>query len=206
MEKSDKRLFTTCGILALIGLLLVVATASVGLWFFHKTEEAMPQVKVTDTTNVIVTPAQVKSIRDIGQWEFLSVSTEELADTIRRGFFTDDHLVRIYYGTLRLGIDFATVGSECFSASGDTLIVNLPDIKLLDEDFIDEARTYSFYESGQWSGRDRDNLYQRARRRMINRTLTEENIRSARQQAESQVVRLLHIMGFENVSVSFQQQ
>ena len=166
----------------------------------------MSEVKITEKTDVIVTPAQVKSITDIGQWEFLAVSTEELADTIRRGFFTDDHLVRIYYGTLRLGIDFATVGPECFSSSGDTLIVNLPDIKLLDEDFIDEARTNSFHESGQWTGRDRDDLCQRARRRMVNRTLTDDNIQSARQQAEAQFVRLLRMMGFENVRVSFQQQ
>ena len=206
MEKTDKRIITTCGILALIGLLFLVAAAAIGLWLFHQADEAVPEVKITEKTDVIVTPAQVKSITDIGQWEFLAVSTEELADTIRRGFFTDDHLVRIYYGTLRLGIDFATVGPECFSSSGDTLIVNLPDIKLLDEDFIDEARTNSFHESGQWTGRDRDDLCQRARRRMVNRTLTDDNIRSARQQAEAQFVRLLRMMGFENVRVSFQQQ
>lgn len=31
-------------------------------------------------------PTQVESIENIGQWEFLSVSDEELIDTIRRGF------------------------------------------------------------------------------------------------------------------------
>ena len=43
----------------------------------------------------------------IRQWEFLSVRDEELIDTVRHGFFGDDQLIRIYYGTLRLGVDLA---------------------------------------------------------------------------------------------------
>ena len=36
------------------------------------------------------TPTQIQSIKAIGEWEFLSVSLEELADTVRKGFFSDD--------------------------------------------------------------------------------------------------------------------
>ena len=45
--------------------------------------------------------------------------------------------------------------------------MTLPKIGLLDKDFIDEARTESFYESGSWKPSDRDALYKKAYRRML---------------------------------------
>lgn len=65
-----------------------------------------------------LSPTQVESIENIGQWEFLSVSDEELIDTIRRGLLGDDQLVRIYYGTLRLGIDMKDVKRMATSQPG----------------------------------------------------------------------------------------
>ena len=40
--------------------------------------------------------------------------------------------------------------------------VALPKIELLDKDFIDEARTKAFIETGSWTDADRDSLYHRA--------------------------------------------
>ena len=56
-------------------------------------------------SEIDVTPTQIVSIKAIGEWEFLSVSAEELVDTVRKGLFSNDELARIYFGTLRLGID-----------------------------------------------------------------------------------------------------
>ena len=61
--------------------------------------------------SIDITPQQIESIRAIGQWEFLAISNEELVDTTRKGLFTDDHLARIYYGTVRLGIDMQKMDS-----------------------------------------------------------------------------------------------
>ena len=53
------------------------------------------------------TPMRIQAIRSIGQWEFLSIDDEEIIDTVRRHWLSsDDQLVRIYRGTLRLGVDF----------------------------------------------------------------------------------------------------
>ena len=71
-------------------------------------------------------------------------------DTVRRGFFGDDELVFIYYGTLRLGINLHEGNQDGSRPKGDSISVLLPPIKLFDDDFIDEARTRSFYESGDW--------------------------------------------------------
>ena len=61
--------------------------------FCHKDKliYELPDIEISD--------AQITSIRNIGEWEFMSINDEEIVDTIRRGFFGDDQLARIYYGT-----------------------------------------------------------------------------------------------------------
>ncbi len=89
-------------IIVLLALILILGGA-----FYWLTKDN--EVSVVQEDKTTLSPTQVESIENIGQWEFLSVSDEELIDTIRRGFFGDDQLVRIYYGTLRLGIDMKDV-------------------------------------------------------------------------------------------------
>ena len=125
-------------------------------------------------SEIDVTPTQIVSIKAIGEWEFLSVSAEELVDTVRKGLFSNDELARIYFGTLRLGIDMRQVTPGWITASGDSVVVELPKVGLLDKAFIDEARTKSFYESGKW----------------IN-------------YGHEQFTRMMQSMGYKNVKVKF---
>ena len=158
-------------------------------------------LKVDDDINP--TPEQIQSIRDIGQWEFLSISNEELVDTVRKGVFSDDQLVRIYYGTLRLGIDLSKTKKNWITAHGDTVVVRLPKVGLLDKEFIDETRTRAFYESGRWTARDREALYRKARRQMMSHALTKENLKTAEANAEHEVRRMMSAMGYNNITVKF---
>ena len=204
MEQAHRKLLYTCSALAAVALLFLFIAGHMVLSFIGKAKESMtPDIAITEHTEVYMTPAQIESIRRIGQWEFLAVSTEELIDTMRRGIFFDDHLVRIYYGTPRLGIDLSRLDSTSISTNGTTLTLRLPDVQLLDEHFIDEARTRSFHESGQWTGTDRNTLYQRAQQRMKARAMTSENLATARQLAETQMLQLLRAMGFEQAEIEF---
>lgn len=133
------------------------------------------------------TPTIVEQMREIGQWEFLSISDEELVDTVRTGFFSDDHLIRIYYGTLRLGIDFSKCSDEWIAMEGDSVVLSLPPVTLLDENFLDEGRTQSFYENGKWDNKDRRDMAERAKAIMRRRCLTKENMAQAQANAERQV-------------------
>ena len=186
----------TSAILALI-ILLVGGIA----WLFFAIKQT--KVGVDIDQRIDITPEQITSIKAIGEWEFLSIADEELIDTIRKGIFTDDHLVRIYYGTVRLGINMHQVGPNWIQSKGDTLDVVLPDIGLLDRDFIDEARTKSFYESGRWSHEDREALYQKAYRQMLDHCLTPENISTARQNGEAQFRRMMKVMGYQNIRIKW---
>ena len=154
-------------------------------------------------TAIDVTPTQIQSIKAIGEWEFLSLSAEELVDTVRKGFFTNDELVRIYYGTLRLGVNMHQVEPGWLTAKGDSVIMKLPKIGLLDKDFIDEARTKSFYESGSWKPTDRDALYKKAYRQMLKHCLTKENLQAAEVNADQQLRNMMQSMGYKNIKIVF---
>ena len=149
------------------------------------------------------TPTQIQSIKAIGEWEFLSVSLEELADTIRKGFLSDDELSRIYYGTLRLGINMHQVEPGWLEADGDSVSLMLPKIGLLDRDFIDEARTKPFFESGSWKPEDREALYRQAHESMLEHGLTKENLAAAEDNAREQITSLMRAMGFTKVTIIF---
>ena len=133
-------------------------------------------------------------------------SDEELVDTVRRGFFGDDELVRIYYGTLRLGINLNKAEEDWIKVEKDTIICKLPPIELLDENFIDEAQTRSFFEEGKWNAKDKQKLYERARTMMRKRCMTKANISTAEENAKEQFSKMLTSIGNKNVKVTFEEK
>lgn len=188
--------------LTVIFVCVVAAVLAVG-WAVVQLQRLDVGTVVEDRSTVFFSASQVKSIRDIGQWELLCINDEEYVDTTRHRLLADDHLVRIYYGTLRLGLDLSGVDSTDVEVDGDRLVVTLPDVGLLDHNFIDEARTRSFHERGKWPPRAYNELYERARRKMMARALTEANLDYTRTLAEEQVRRLLAAMGFKDVTIVF---
>ena len=69
-------------------------------------------VEVGFDDRIELTSQEIRRIEQIGQWEFLSVQSEVVADTLRKGFFTDDRLVAVYTGVPRIGIDMNRVTGE----------------------------------------------------------------------------------------------
>ena len=196
MSKKTDKTSNLVKILALTAFILVF----VWLVFFEKdnTIELGVDDRIGDT------PTQIESMKAIGEWEFLSVSNEELVDTVRKGLLSDDHLVRIYYGTLRLGINMQNLRDDAITVKGDSIEVILPKVGLLDKDFIDESKTKSFYESGKWTPQAHQALYQKAHRQMLQHCLTPENVSTAQSNAESQLRNLFTQLGYRNVILTFE--
>lgn len=184
-------------------LYLIGAIAAVVLltWLVQSVKKTEVSIDVNEQINV--TPEQIESIKAIGEWEFLAIADEELVDTVRKGIFSDDHLVRIYYGTVRLGINMHQVEPGWIKASGDSIEVTLPKIGLLDRDFIDEARTKSFHESGRWKPEAREALYKKAYQKMLRHCVTPENIRSAQQNGDAQFRHMMKTMGYEHIKIQW---
>ena len=205
MEKKENRILQSCGFLAVLGLFCLLLTAGTSFWLSRQLGKLFSGSFFTDRTTVYMSQAQIKSIRDIGQWELVCINDEEFVDTVRRGIFSNDQLVRIYYGTLRLGLDLSTIDSTCAVVEDGHLRLTLPDVTLLDDHFIDEARTRSFFEQGKWSGSDRNALYERARQKMMARAVTKETLDYTRVLAEAEVRRLMEAMGYSSVTIRFGQ-
>lgn len=163
-----------------------------------------PSLGVAAEGRMYLTPTQIKKIRDIGEWEFLTIEDEEVVDTSAQGLLSTRELVRVYFGTLRLGIDMSKVGNNWLSYHGDTVVALLPPVQLLSDDFIDEARTKTFYEEGSWSEADRERLYHKAKRMMKRRCLTKANYASAEAAATTHFAQMLEAMGFPLSRVSCQ--
>lgn len=186
-----------------IAVIAVAAAAVIAAVMLSVHTVRSTEVSIVTDKDIDITPEQIESIKAIGEWEFLSVSYEELVDTIRHGFFSDSRLSRIYNGTLRLGINMHHVEPGWIRVSGDTVTLRLPPVGLLDNDFIDEARTRPFHESGRWTAADREELYMRAHRKMKLRGLTAANIRIAQDNADAQLRKMMHAMGFGTVIIRF---
>lgn len=186
-----------------LGIILLSVSLVIVAFFWLRSCTKGDHIEIGADDAIDASPTQIQSIKAIGEWEFLSVSLEELADTVRKGFFSDDELSRIYYGTLRLGINMHQVEPGWLTAEGDSVSLSLPQVALLDRDFIDEARTKPFFETGSWKPEDREALYRQAHNRMLQHGLTKENIVAAEDNAREQITSLMKAMGFKKVRITF---
>lgn len=186
---------------ALLVLVAVAVIAAALVWMVRGMSKST--LTIGADGGIDDTPLRVESMRAIGQWEFMAIADEEMVDTVRKGIFSDDRLVRIYYGTLRIGVDMQKLSDNAFTPQGDSIIVRLPAVQLLDESFIDEARTKSFFESGRWAPADREDLMHRAARQMRERCLTYDNMRLAEGNAVAQIRQMMRQLGYDKVRVGF---
>ena len=185
----------------LLIVVLVVVVVLVARHYINKVSSTSTMTEVVKDEKIDITPSQIRSIEQIGEWSFLEINDEELIDTVRHGFFSDDELVRIYYGTLRLGINLKEAHEGWLAMQNDTLCAILPPVRLLDNNFIDETRTRSFIETGKWTHHDRKAMYNRAVQRMRRRCLTKKKYQSARDNARVQFEQMLRSMGYDKVRV-----
>lgn len=103
--------------LAVAGGVAIVLLLSIGLHFVNRNFS----LSISENKKIELTPTQIRAIESIGEWEFLTITDEELVDTLRHGFFGDSELVRIYYGTLRLGFDLKDAAPGWLKVDHDTI-------------------------------------------------------------------------------------
>lgn len=190
---------------------LIAAAAVVGLsaiafiWAMcSRTDTPLIEMEVVSAKEIAVTPQVVKSIRDIRQWEFVKLTDEEVIDTVREiAMWPDDRLVLIFHGTPRIGLDLSDAPDNWVVNDNDSLTVTLPQPRLLDPQFIDEALTEVFAQSGKWSAEDRESMYEAARSRMMARALSGDNLKRVRQAAKERFTSIFMSLGAAHVEVRF---
>lgn len=180
-------------------VLLAVAVVVAVALFYHRLSSTS-EVSVGHTETIGRTATQITDIKLIGQWEALNISCEEMVDTFEEHFFGDKELVKIYTGKMRLGVDFGNEeGADRLSVRGDTVVVRLPKVRLLNPDFIDEAHTRTFYERGQWGAAANRALYEKARRAMLKRNLTASQLNIAADNVHRRLREVFVAFGYNDV-------
>ncbi|NPD92954.1 DUF4230 domain-containing protein [Xylanibacter muris] len=197
MLKSKTIIYAKIIGFALAAIAVVTAVIMIG------NEVRKTDISIVTDKKIGMTPEVIQSIKAIGEWEFLTVTDEEMVDTARKGIFGHDYLAKIYYGTLRLGINMHKVEPGWITSQNDTVRIILPAIELLDNDFIDEASTRVFHETGRWTHTDRETMYNKAYAKMKANGLTKANIKNAENNAENQFRNMMKAMGFKHVEISF---
>lgn len=177
---------------------LVALIIGVAAFFVHRVNTTS-DIKLTHTEHIEKTVNHVTQIKAIGQWEALNISCEELVDTVEEHIFGDKYLVKIFHGRIVLGIDLKDARSNWFVAKGDTAFICLPKVKVLNPDFIDEARTRTFYEKGTWGEGANEILYQKARAAMLRRNLTAAQTTLAAENIRRQFESMFVSFGYKEV-------
>lgn len=190
--------------------ILIVIVLLLAIWGIRScvkvlNNEESFSLTIMNDDHIDLTPAQVRSIRKIGKWEFLSVQMEELVDTTRsRWFVSDDELVRIYRGTIRLGVDMEQLSENWFQQKGDTAVLLIPPIQPLNEQFIDEAQTTTFSESGSWNHEALEGLYAKAERQMKRRLAESNAYEQAEENGRLQIAAFMQSLGIQHTKVFFE--
>ena len=182
--------------LAVLGCTLLTVLYCIYEFDFHLRE-------VPTKERMEVTPLQIKTVKDVRIWEFLSIDDEELVTRTKKNLLKDAQLTRIYYGKVRFGIDLDKASPDWVQMVGDTVDVTLPRLQLLDHVYVDEARTETFYETGSWSNEEKEALYAEAQQQMKKRCVTNENVQIAQRNAIQQFEKIFMAMGFMYVNVHF---
>lgn len=176
---------------------IIIAILS-AMYFIKKKKE-----RVAYTPKIDNTALEITSIKNIAEWEFLTIQAEEMVDTVVKRQIIDDHFAKIYTGTLRLGVNLKKGRKNWIVCHGDSALVYLPEIELLDKNFLDETKTRTFFENGSLNATIRNKMTSKAKRKMKERALTIENITNAKENAKTQFTLMLNSIGYKNVDVIF---
>ena len=77
-KKGIVETFSQLQRLAILAILL--GAVLLGVWFCHEMKGSHVEMGANEAIDI--TPTQIQSIEAIGEWEFLSISNEELVDTV----------------------------------------------------------------------------------------------------------------------------
>ena len=175
---------------------VILVIGLVVLYFIKKAE-----VKDQNEGKIRETAIDITSIKTIAEWEFLTIQTEEFIDTTIVRTLSNDQFARIYRGTIRLGMDMQKARKNWIVCKHDTAYIYLPAVEILDKEFIDEANTRTFYESGRMTATLKNKMYSKAKRTMKARAFTKQNIKMAEDNAKQQFKTMFNALGFKVVKV-----
>ncbi|MBO4529713.1 MAG: DUF4230 domain-containing protein [Paludibacteraceae bacterium] len=169
------------------------------IYFFFLRDSGNEKKKAT----IDETPTCITSIKEIAEWEFLTLQIEEFVDTTVNKKLSSAQAVKIYKGTARLGINTKKANKNWIVCEGEKATITLPEIELLDKSIIDDTQTRTFYETGTISATVKEKMLQSAKKKMKATALQKENIAIAEENAKTEFKNIFTALGYKTVQISF---
>ena len=158
--------------------------------------------------NYSVGPLSIRSLAKTEQLKVLSVHKEILASQRRKtkSLFKDkeEKIYVIYPATLHFGFDLAKADSNSIIRDGDSVIVVLPPVTILNKDgkAVDEADKRTAIEEGSWNATEMTLLRDRAEAMMLRSCEYDSCYVRAERTARLMVASMMRNMGEEHFSVT----
>lgn len=191
-------------------IILIALTAVVGVAAYFALRHVFSDSGITSGKDerVELTPAVLDSIRSIGQWELASVELSTDVDTVRKRWLgiVKDEVKRRYTGKMSVGINLQALSDSCYVIDMDTITLTLPDVCLLDTNFIDESRTRTIIADNEEFEQDaavKKRMLQIARRRLAGQATAPKTVEDCRQRATREIQDRFAAIGYSKVNVRF---
>ncbi|MBR2261448.1 MAG: DUF4230 domain-containing protein [Paludibacteraceae bacterium] len=177
--------------------IILAAGLAIYFIFLRDSNDSEDKTKIDSTTDCIT------SIKEIEEWEFLTLHLEELIDTVVPKKLSECQSAKIFSGTAHLGINTKKANKSWIVLTDNKANITLPPIELLDKEIIDDTRTRTFYEKGTISATVKEKMYQNAKRRLKAKAMQKENIKMAEENAKDTFKSLFTALGYKTVKVTF---
>lgn len=195
------RWYIAGGILLAVAILLVISAL--------KTVVESSGVDTKVEKRIVMTPAVLDSIHSIKQWELASVPVKTVVDTVEMRWMglVKRTVSKKYEGCLSVGINLQSMPALRYRVSGDTISLVIPDVCVLDSNFIDETKTEILRsDNDDFEARPdvRKAMAERAKQRMLAEGLSPVTISECRHRAEKEVSERLKQIGYTEVEIRFE--
>jgi|GEM_PF-2278293 len=160
------------------------------------------KTRISDITILDVSPTE--KLKTLTMYKEVMMSFHKPSDELFS--LSDDMICAIYPARLDFGFDLSGCDSSWLSAKGDTLLVKMPPVRVLNKDgaSVDEARKRVPIERGVWSVEDNRALSSLAGASMLRSCERDDCYREAEKQGRIYLENLFHSFGFENVLVEIE--
>lgn len=152
---------------------------------------------------------QITDLSKTAKLKVLSIYKEVIISQYRqeRGFLFSQNeyqIHSIYPGRIDIGFDLTKCEDDWIVTDGDTVIVSLPPVEILNKDawYIDETKKQTPIEDGTWTTADYNTMAQRANA-LIRRTCElDDCYKQAETQGFKVVTNLLKTFGYNNLKIN----
>ena len=142
------------------------------------------------------------------KFEVFSVQDEHLGMLYKEALVSPDYYIRKYQSKLCYGFDARNMSSEDIRYDNDTLFIKIPQIQLLDENFLNESAEHTLFEKPtNWDTRRKElvvGLRDLVEAQAVRKMEIKGYYESAVEAAETEIASIFQSFGFKNVIVKAQ--